>query len=287
MTGSVSPSDGVGAVSPTKDSDPSQEEAGALMLSRRRFEALLFDWDGTAVADRAAATDELRRQVENLCKLGMHLAVVSGTHVENIDGQLRARPEGPGSLHLLLNRGSEVFRVDAAGPNLVHRRIASPGEDAALSRSAQVAVERLAARGLDARVVSSRLNRRKIDLIPEPEWADPPKARIAELLEAVEARLRARGIGGILEVVGLVEGAAAAAGLKNARVTSDAKHVEVGLTDKSDSARWIFERWWELGVGAGLTLIAGDELGPLGGLPGSDSRLLVADAKRDCRVGWR
>ena len=41
-----------------------------------------------------------------------------------------------------------------------------------------------------------RLNRRKIDLIPEPEWADPPKARIGELLDAVQARLRARGAQG-------------------------------------------------------------------------------------------
>ena len=36
--------------------------------------------------------------------------------------------------------------------------------------------------------MSQRLNRRKIDLIPLPEWADPPKAQIDELLAAVEAR---------------------------------------------------------------------------------------------------
>ena len=52
---------------------------------------------------------------------------------------------------------------------------------------------RLAAVGVRAEIVSQRLNRRKIDVIPEPEWADPPKARIAELLEAVQARLNACG----------------------------------------------------------------------------------------------
>ena len=56
-------------------------------------------------------------------------------------------------------------------------------------------VERLAARGLETRVVSQRLNRRKIDLIPLPEWADPPKARIDELVRAVtDASRRGRDL---------------------------------------------------------------------------------------------
>ena len=61
-------------------------------------------------------------------------------------------------------------------------------------------------------------------------------------------------------------------GLLDAKVTSDAKHVEIGLTDKSDSARWAFGHLWQRGIGPGLVLIVGDEFGPLGGLPGSDSR---------------
>jgi len=41
------------------------------------------------------------------------------------------------------------------------------------------------------------LNRRKIDLIAEPEWEDPPKARIAELLTAVDDQLRRAGLAGL------------------------------------------------------------------------------------------
>ena len=51
------------------------------------------------------------------------------------------------------------------------------------------------------------------------------------------------------------------------RVTSDAKHVEIGLTDKADSARWVFAELGRRGIGPGLVLVAGDEFGPLGGLP--------------------
>ena len=58
-----------------------------------------------------------------------------------------ARPAGPGGLVLALNRGSEVFRVDRDGPQLVYRRTATAEEDAALSRAAQLTVERLARAG--------------------------------------------------------------------------------------------------------------------------------------------
>ena len=251
----------------------------------RRFEAIAFDWDGTAVPDRGADASRVRRLVEQACAVGLELAIVSGTHVGNIDGQLAARPSGPGGLLLALNRGSEVFRVDQDGPQLVERRTATAEEDAALSRAAELTVGRLAERGVRAQIVTRRLNRRKIDLIPEPEWADPPKARIAELLIAVEARLAGAGIDGLTEVVALAREAATEAGLADPRVTSDAKHVEIGLTDKSDSARWTMRDLWQRGIAPCQVLIVGDELGPLGHLPGSDSYLLVDPAATAVSVG--
>jgi len=250
----------------------------------RRFEAIVFDWDGTAVPDRRSDASRVRRLVEEARAHGIELAVVSGTHVGNVDGQLAARSGGPGGLILALNRGSETFGVDREGPRLAFRRTASAEEDAALSRAAQLTVDRLAERGLRARIVSERLNRRKIDLIPEPEWKDPPKARIAELLAAVQGRLTAAGIGGLPEAVQIAAGAAVEAGLADPRVTSEAKHVEIGLTDKSDSARWIMRWLWEHGIAPEQVLIAGDELGPLGGLPGSDSLLLAGDGRRATAV---
>ena len=246
----------------------------------RRFEAVVFDWDGTAVPDRRADASELRALIEGLCSLGFDFVVVTDTHVGNVDGQLRARPAGPGRLYLCVNRGSEVFEATAAGVELIYRRQATPEEEAALDAAATATVAELARHGLSAEVVSQRLNRRKIDLVPEPEWADPSKARIAELLEAVQERLRNAGLAGLGAAVEVALAAAQAAGLADARVTSDAKHVEIGLTDKADSAHWAFAELWRRGVGPGLVLIAGDEFGPLGGLPGSDSLLLVPEASR-------
>jgi hypothetical protein len=106
----------------------------------------VFDWDGTAVPDRRADAGRLRRLVEKASVFGLELAIASGTHVDNVDGQLKARPAGPGGLILALNRGSEVFSVDQQRPRLESRRTATPEEDAALSRVAQTTVEPLAAR---------------------------------------------------------------------------------------------------------------------------------------------
>ena len=166
--------------------------------------------------------------------------MITGTHVGNVDGQLGARPAGPGRLLLGVNRGSELYRADAEGLHLVERREATAEEDAALDAAAQATVRELARRGIEAEIVSQRLNRRKVDLIPLAEWRDPPKARIAELLAAVEARLAAAGLQGLREAVELAVSAARLAGVADPRVTSDAKHVEIGLTDKADAAARVF-----------------------------------------------
>jgi hypothetical protein len=254
-----------------------EPEAAPPLPTDRRFEAVVFDWDGTAVPDRQADAAAVRSVLERLVALGMDVVVVSGTHVGNVDGQLAARPapSATGRLLLCLNRGSEVFAVGTAGPELVLRRKATAAEDAALTRAAESTVARLAERGLEARIVSQRLNRRKIDLIPLPEWQDPPKAQIGALLTGVEERLHQHGLAGLRDAVDIARAAAVEAGLADPRVTSDVKHVEIGLTDKADSARWAFDELWRRGVAPAQVLVAGDEMGPLGGMTGSDALMLV------------
>lgn len=256
------------------------DEVTASGFPDRTFEAIVFDWDGTAVPDRSADAGDVRERVEALTAAGVDVTVVSGTHIGNIDCQLDARPRGSGRLFLCLNRGSEVFEITERGPVLRWRRVATPREEQLLDRAADAIRDELRSRGLDVEIVSERLNRRKIDLIPDPDWSDPPKARIAELLEAVTGRLEARGMTGLSEVVVRAEEIARAEGLDDPRVTTDAKHVEVGLTDKADSIRWVLSELAVRGVGPGLVLVVGDEFGSLGGVPGSDAQMLVPEVAR-------
>ncbi len=180
---------------------------------------------------------------------------------------------------MCVNRGSEVYQCERDGAVLLHRREATAAENAQLDRAAALTVERLGERGLHATIVAQRLNRRKVDIIPLPQWADPPKARIADLLSATEERLRAAGIVSVADVVAMARVAATDAGLPEARISSDAKYVEIGLTDKADAARWAFADLWEHGISAADVLVAGDEFGMLGGVPGSDSLILVAESR--------
>ncbi|MGA7988027.1 MAG: glycosyl hydrolase family 65 protein [Candidatus Dormiibacterota bacterium] len=261
---------------PPRDAPP---DAWSEVL-QRRFEAIAFDWDGTAVSDRRADALPVRRQIEQLVSFGVEVGVTSGTHVENIDGQLQARPAGPGHLYLCVNRGSEIYEANSTGVHLIHRRSASTAEELALDRAAERTAEALQEHGLTPVPITRRFNRRKLDLIATPDWADPPKARIAELVDAVSARIRASGLGSLAAVVELATGAARDAGLEDPRVTTDGKFVEIGLTDKSESLRWLMAKWWGSGIGPGLTVIAGDEMGSLGGVRGSDHYMVVPEAQR-------
>ena len=96
----------------------------------------------------------------------------------------------------------------------------------------------------------------------------------------MQARLRGAGLWGLGDAVEVAFAAARSAGLADPRVTSDAKHVEIGLTDKADAARWAFAELGCRGIGPGLVLIAGDEFGPVGGITGSDAFLLVPEGAR-------
>jgi hypothetical protein len=246
----------------------------------RPFRLIAFDWDGTAVASRWADAAQVDALVDALLGMDVRVAVITGTSFENVARQLLPgiAPEHASRLVVCANRGSEAFGFDQHGePVLLHRRQATPEEDRLLDAVADgvtAQLERLT--GLPFAVVRNRLNRRKIDLIPEPAFADPPKSAIGDLLIATEARLRGAGLsGGVREAFEMTERLARELGLEDARVTSDVKHIEVGLTDKADSTAFVFrDVAAPQGIAPAEVLVAGDEFGPIGGFEGSDHRML-------------
>src|SRR5262245_39454132 len=252
---------------------------------RRPFKIIAFDWDGTAVDNRSADARPVAARIEVLLTLGVPIVVITGTNFNNIDKQFSKLIAGPHkqNLYVLTNRGSEVYGFDEnSRPVLVHQRKASATEDLLLTKVAQAVRDYVRYRGgprID--IVYNRLNRRKIDMIPDPEWADPPKSRIGDLLEATEHRLKSGGIqGGIKQLFELARKLSGSFGLGEAKLTSDVKFFEVGLTDKADSIGWVLGRLApKTGARAEDILTAGDEFGPIAGFEGSDFRMVTPEAK--------
>jgi hypothetical protein len=271
---------------------------------------LLFDWDGTAVASRRddVVALGLVARTEDLIRMGALLVIVTGTNFDvNIKLQYTdfVQPSLRRGIWACVNRGSQVVVFDEAGrdryaygeelygPNgerlyVTRDAVAETGRSPddlndLLNATALDTKSELARRfGLDVEIVFNRLNRRKVDLIPQ--WRDPPKSQIAELFTAVTARLAQHGIiEGIPAVMGMVAARGASIGLP-LKLTSDVKHVEFGLTDKSDSVNWVMRH---VAAPRGITpadiVIFGDEFGPVGNLPGSDS-YLVTEQVRGARV---
>lgn len=249
----------------------------------KAFRIIAFDWDGTAVESRRHGVDHLLPRLEALLAANVVLVIITGTNFDNIDRQFASlvNPALRHNLYVCTNRGSEVFGFDKEGCTLLlHRRLASPEEDAAMDEIALTVQRRLAQEySLETAVVFNRLNRRKLDLIPLDEWKDPPKSQIAQLLDAVERRLADAGLtGGIRQVIEMVEAERARHGI-DLRITTDVKHVEFGLTDKSDSVNWILDF---LAAPAAIPtsdiLFVGDEFGPIAGFEGSDYKMFSPKA---------
>lgn len=251
----------------------------------RVFRVMAFDWDGTAAISRSEDAGEVRQVVERLLSRGVSIMVITGTSFPNIDRQLSATIRGQRKRHLFVatNRGSEVYGFDAESrPVRLAQRTATPEEDRLLSGIAEAVRDTLVTRtGLEIGLVDDRLNRRKIDVIPLPEWADPPKSGLGELFQAVQARLQSAGPrGGLSEVIDLTRRVAREKGLAEARITSDVKYVEVGLTDKADAVAWLVrELVQRQGIPIEDVLIVGDEFGPVAGFEGSDYKMVAPDAR--------
>lgn len=246
----------------------------------REFPVICFAWHGTAVARRDADASPVRSRVERLTALGVDIAVISSAGVHDVDSQLRARPGVEGRLFLYLSRGSEIYVVGPAGPRLLERREASPQEREQLQATAAELRDRLAAAGLDVKLVVDHLNRRSVDLAPD--WPEPPGAAVQELQREVDGRLRAAGFeGGLHECVELARELGRVAGIAYPAVTSDVRHIDIGLTGKSDAMHAVSRA---LVAGRGRRpqdlLVLGDTFGPVADGQGGDSAMLIPELRR-------
>ena len=203
----------------------------------------------------------------------------------------RGRP-GPGRLYLCVNRGSEVFEVGRGrARSCVDRREATPEEDAALDAAApRRRSSGSRARGLEAR---DRLAAAEpAQDRPDPASRSGPIRRRRGSPSCWPRSRRgcaAAGSTGLREAVELAQ-RSGARGRSRRSAGDERRQARRDRPDRQGRLRRAgsFAELARRGIGPGLVLIAGDEFGPLGGLPGQ--RLAPARARggaRDRGLGRR
>lgn len=211
----------------------------------KKYKAVFFDWDGTAVLSRKAPVEEAVAAMKPLLQQGIRLVIVSGTTMENIAGgeiEKYFTEEELGNLYLGLGRGAFNYAFRDGRPYVFRDMLPDAACLEKIHRICfEVHMELKIKYDFDTDIVFSRPNYCKIDLMPETLRGDNLFMQENEL-DWLKEKLCRHGIGGGLK--GLMELALRIGRQFGIEVkpTCDAKYLEVGISSKSDNVDVIFER---------------------------------------------
>lgn len=246
----------------------------------KKYQAILFDWDGTAVESRKAPTDRVIPHMAALLEQGVVLVIVSGTTYGNIDGgrlHTRFPAELLNRLYLGLGRGALNYGFVAGRPVVLEERKLSKDEKLRLDEICfRFHQHMLAHYDYDTDIVFTRPQYCKIDLMPATDRGDQLYLQDGELRQ-LTASLKEHGFeGGIPGLISLAEqlGQGFAHPIK---VTADAKYLEVGISTKSDNVDFFANRILQArGIEIERCAFVGDEFASLtDGIPGSDAYMMT------------
>ncbi len=245
----------------------------------KKYRAIFFDWDGTAVLSRRAPVDAAVAAMAPLLDAGVKLAVISGTAYDRIAaGQLHTHftEKQLENLYLGLGRGAFNYAFSRGEPYVFADRLPDDSTRGAIHRTAfDIHMELLDRYGLNTDIVFGRPNYCKIDLAAGIDRGDNLFMQAGET-EALQRTLRSLGIGGLRCLIDMAKAAGKAHGLA-VSPTCDGKYLEVGISDKSDNVDGILKRiMGSDGIAAEDCCFLGDEFIALEeGIYGSDSFMLT------------
>lgn len=248
----------------------------------KKYKAIFFDWDGTAVLSRKAPADEAAAAMKPLLAQGVQLVIVSGTTMENIaGGRLETFFTGEElvNLYLGLGRGAYNYAFDKKGKAYVfENEIPDKKVLADIHRICfAIHMRLLEEYNYQTDIVFSRPNYCKIDLMVNRDRGESLFMQENEL-EQLKRLLKEHGIsGGLRELMELSVAAGRTYGLE-VQPTCDAKYLEVGVSSKSNNVNAILQRLWErYGIGPEDCSFWGDEyVGIEEGIFGSDSFMMTS-----------
>ena len=214
------------------------------VFMEKKYKAVFFDWDGTAVLSRKAPVEEIVGAMGPLLDQKVNLVVVSGTTMENIAGgklETYFTKEQLAHLYLGLGRGAFNYRYENGQELIFSDMLPDKKLLGDIHRICfDIHMELLEKYGLNTDIVFSRPNYCKIDLMVENQRGDNLFMQENEL-DMLKDCLKRHGVEGGLQ--GLLDISVAAGERYGITVkpTCDAKYLEVGISSKSDNVDRILE----------------------------------------------
>lgn len=243
----------------------------------KKYKAIFFDWDGTAVMSRKAPVTEAVAAMKPLLAKGVKLAIISGTTYENIAGgaiENYFTEEELDNLYLGLGRGAYNYDFKDGKPYVFSHMIPAKEMLGDIHRICfEIHMELKMKYDFDTDIVFSRPNYCKIDLMVDNNRGENLFMQENEL-DMLKEKLKVHGIeGGLRTLMDLSLKVGEKYGVEVAP-TCDAKYLEVGISSKSNNVDTIFGKLQELDsdLTASDCSFWGDEyVGIEAGIFGSDS----------------
>ena len=211
---------------------------------KKKYKAVFFDWDGTAVLSRKAPVEEIVGAMGPLLDQKVNLVIVSGTTMENIAGgklETCFTKEQLAHLYLGLGRGAFNYRYENGQELIFSDMLPDKKLLGDIHRICfDIHMELLEKYGLNTDIVFSRPNYCKIDLMVENQRGDNlfmQENELDMLKDCLKKHGVKDGLQGLLDI-------SAAAGKRygiTVKPTCDAKYLEVGISSKSDNVDRILE----------------------------------------------
>lgn len=212
---------------------------------QKKYKAVFFDWDGTAVLSRKAPADAAVDAMRPLLQRGVKLAIISGTTIENLAGGKLAEyftAKELENLYLGLGRGAYNYNFQKGEPAIFKNMVPPKEELLTIHRICfEIHQELKEKYDFNTDIVFSRPNYCKIDLMVENVRGENLFMQENEL-DVLKESLRTHGIpGGLQGLIDLAETIGKKYGIQ-VKPTCDAKYLEVGTTSKSDNVDCILNR---------------------------------------------
>lgn len=251
----------------------------------KKYKAIFFDWDGTAVLSRTAPVEEVVKPMKKLLAKGVKLAIISGTTIENIArGQLHTYFESSelNSLFLGLGRGAFNYSYKDGKPHIFKNQVPDKRTLLKIHQISydihQLLFEKY---NILTDIVFSRPNYCKIDLMVENNRGNALFFQENELTLLKALLIAHRFADGLQGLIKLAEEIGRNYGL-TIRATTDAKYLEVGISDKSDNVNVIQDYLEEnYQIKPEECTFWGDEfIGMDRGIYGSDSYMITEKSRQ-------